>query len=162
MVWRPALFVFAVAITVVACRAHPDPASQRVIVETLGDCPRVSLEQSSGADLTVLEQACHGWSVEQCGDQMFFRTNGVRADEGKVVLRNGRLVDVAASIDAELGRGGEEYLHLRFLQPVCASGGLQLPFTGSRIGRDEQGSADNLKGQVRVTPDGAATVLLEH
>jgi hypothetical protein len=93
--------------------------------------------------------------------QEFFRGRGVVADTGTVVYRDGRRIDVASTIDVELKKEGDEYLHLQFLAPRCTVVGFELPFSGSRIGRGEEGSADELRGLVAVEADGTFRVSIE-
>jgi hypothetical protein len=94
-------------------------------------------------------------------NQYFFVGRGVRIDTGMVVNRKGRQIDVAALINSELQQEGDEYLHLRFDRPSCTATGFDLPFSGSRIGKGEQGSAEELAGTVVVDTDGEVSVTIE-
>jgi hypothetical protein len=150
--------VVATATGVAACHAGPSPSAKQIVVEPFGNCPKVSLDETNKASV-VIDQACHGWSVEQCSDMLYFRRIGVVSDTAVVVTGNGRRVDVGAAINTELGHNGDEYLHLQFLQPVCEANGLELPFAGSRITRRQTGSADELRGEVFVTESAAAVTI---
>jgi hypothetical protein len=106
----------------------------------------------------MLENACHGWSVHGCRSALFFLRKGVRIDDAVATWPDGRRVDVAAGIAAELRRGGEEYLHLDFGKLTCSRRGFEASFSGSRIGLGQTGSAAELRGDAIVTHAGPVLV----
>ena len=157
---RATIILAAIAAGTIAPPAQAAPTDSRILIETYGNCADVSLKRTGKAAVKMLQHACHGWSVEDCGSQMFFRRHGVQKDDGKVAWRNGRSIDVVVGIDAELSRAGDEPLHLSFRQPVCTASGFELPFSGSRIGSGETGSASKLEGKATVSNGGAVLVTL--
>ena len=157
---RVAFLLAVVAAGTTDLRVEAAPTDGRLLVESYGNCVEVSLKRAGKSAVKMLEHVCHGWSVEDCGAQMFFRRHGIRIDYGKVAWRSGRSVDVAAKVAARLERTGDEPLHLRFLQPVCTRRGFELPFSGSWIERGEAGPASKLEGRAKVTDGDAVLVTL--
>jgi hypothetical protein len=157
-------FVLATLQFMASCHAaatdEENDSSFQVIVKPYGSCAQVAFEQSGRSREQVID-SCHGWSVEQCGTQYFFVGRGVRIDTGTSVDPGGQRMDISARINSELGNDEDELLHLHFLQPICKADEFELPFSGSRIGKGEQGSADRLEGTVAVDADGGATVQID-
>ena len=165
MARRSFLVLMAATVTAASCQGSSTDAeehnSHRILVENYGGCAQVAVELSGRPRSLVLDHACHGWSVEQCGKQLFFLGRGVRIDTGTVVYLDGGRANVASHIDLALRQDGDEHLHLRFLEPLCTADGFNLPFAGSRIGRGEQGSAAQLDGTVTVVENGTTRVSIE-
>ena len=160
MLERSATFILVGLLTVaIGQNPRADPVGSHIFVQNYGSCAQVTVEQSTASPSVIIDMACHGWSVEQCDAQMLIRSGGVRIDTGNVLYNDGRRVDVAENIGVELEREGDEYLHLQFLQPVCTASGFDLPFSGSRIGLGEQGSANELSGLARIRNDAVQVVF---
>ena len=160
------LLVVIVMAVVLSTGSHAQPSGDRsdnqILINSYGGCAQIAVRQSKRPASVVVDEACHGWSADSCGSQLYIRSTGVRVGSGTLIYPDGRRVEAAARIDAQLQRDGDEYLHLSFLAPVCTARGFELPFTGSKIRRGEQGSADELEGTITATENGALEVRVDN
>ena len=127
-----------------------------------GRCAMLYYRHGSGERRRLLD-SCRGWAVEDCGGLLLATAPGVRVDTAVAAVR-GRVVQVPDLVHAAIGRrfgAGQSYLHLDFAAPACRGGRLSLPFQGSYMGVDAEGSASGMRGTVSFEPDGEATVSVE-
>lgn len=129
-----------------------------------GQCTFVTLTRGPETDRIV--DSCHGWWANACDGALAVVSEGVRADQGVLIVARSRPSDGDNKLDLDAliatavqrARGARyEYLHLNFESARCGSGILNVVFTGSTIERGVQGPARGMQGRILVRR-GNATV----
>lgn len=151
---------FLIALTVTVNHAAAEPLEQPIVQTAIrverehdGSCSEIRAGKLGAAPVMAMTDICHGWSTTTCADKLFFRGVGVTEDQGQVLFtEENRAVDAVRLVDQGIRARWprHEHLHLTFGAPRCEGTALVLPFSGSHMQANTNGSASGLAGELRM------------
>ncbi len=149
----------------VACAEPLEQPTTRTVLqierEAGGACSAIRGGASASRPALAMDDVCHGWSSSTCYDKLLVVARGVIEDQAKVLFTDAdRAVDLTQLVDGAINRRwpGHVHLHLLFGTMSCDGGALVVPFSGSHLKADSDGSAATVNGLVRVTSPGESRV----
>lgn len=151
-----------------SCAVSPNDPSPvvrtevRVDHERFGSCFDLTVTPAAHGSAVRLEGACHGWTTQSCGGAWLVRAEGVMIDQAAFAADAGPVVDLREAVSRALGERwpGQEMLHLTFGTAVCGATNV-VPFTGSRILKQTDGSATAVAGYVAIGEAGQTIVAFD-
>ncbi|PVM73840.1 hypothetical protein [Caulobacter radicis] len=124
----------------------------RIEQEIDGSCAEIRAGRSVDRPAMIMDDVCHGWRSETCGDRIWFQAKGVVQDQAQVLFtRTDGVLDIARLIDDEVARrwSDREVLRLEFTSLACGADGLVARYVGSHV-KTEGGPATGMAGEVRI------------